>query len=204
MSQVTWILDLDRCVGCQTCTVACVSENNTPPVGSPLQVRNLDAAQRTTYRWVVYDEGGSYPNPFRRFISMSCNHCADPACMKACPVDAITKRATDGIVLIDEALCVGCRRCAGACPYGAPQFNKLTGKVEKCTFCVHRMGSDAGTSPLQPACVSTCVGRALHFEVGPGPVTSHGKVPAGFAPTHFTRPSIRFETIGPIPQPEET
>ncbi|MHC4471191.1 MAG: 4Fe-4S dicluster domain-containing protein [Planctomycetota bacterium] len=201
MSQVTWTLDLVRCIGCETCTLACVSENNTPPVESPLEVKNLDFAVTTTYRWVVFDEGGTYPNPVRSFITSGCNHCEMPACREACPVGAISKRATDGIVLIDQLLCVGCRRCGGACPYGAPRFNKGTGKTEKCTFCVHRMGDDAGTSSLEPACVSTCVGRALDFEVAAGPATSHGPdVPPGFADPGYTNPSIRFEETGPITQ----
>jgi Fe-S-cluster-containing dehydrogenase component len=204
MSQVTWKLDLGRCLGCETCTIACVSENNTPPEQSPLEVSNLDVAVATTYRWVVFDEGGSYPSPFRRFISSSCNHCEGPACMKACPTGAISKRASDGIVLIDQVLCVGCRRCGGACPYGAPRFNTATEKTEKCTFCVHRMGNDASSSALAPACVSTCVGRALTFEVAAGPASSHGAVPAGFADPGYTNPSIRFETRGPITQEGDT
>jgi Fe-S-cluster-containing dehydrogenase component len=200
MSQVTWTIDLGRCIGCETCTVACMSENNTPPTGSPLEVKSLDFAVITNYRWVVYDEGGAYPFSFRRFVTSACNHCAAPACLKACPVTAISKRPADGIVLIDQDLCVGCRRCAGACPYGAPRFNNGTEKTEKCTFCVHRMNGDAGASDLEPACVSTCVGRALNFEVAAGPATSHGDVPDGFADPGYTNPSVRFETTGPITQ----
>jgi Fe-S-cluster-containing dehydrogenase component len=109
--------------------------------------------------------------------------------MGACPVNAISKRKSDGIVLIDQDKCIGCRRCIWACPYGAPRFNLTTKKAEKCTFCVHRI--DTG---LQPACVTTCVGDALHFGemkeiqamAGTSPTTD------GLADILITGPNVRF------------
>ncbi len=97
---------------------------------------------------------------------------------------SITKRSEDGVVLIDQETCIGCRYCEAVCPYGAPQFNAQTGKVEKCTACVHRL--DAG---LLPACADACLGRALHWvdEVSPGT-----EVPPGFADPALTNPSIRW------------
>lgn len=174
MAQYGWEIDLDRCTGCKTCTIACKSENNTP--------------LETNFRSVVTEEGGVYPNPTREFISMACNHCADPACLASCPVGAITKRATDGIVLIDQDICVGCRYCMWACPYGAPRYNENTQKVEKCTFCLHRV-SAGGT--LNPACVDACVGRALKYTrsfIGGG----IGNAPFRFGDPSLTNPSIRF------------
>lgn len=102
---------------------------------------------------------------------------------------AISKRKADGIVLIDQDKCIGCRRCTWACPYGAPRFNPVTKKTEKCTFCVHRL--EAG---LEPACVTTCVGDALHF----GEMEDIRQIPGtsptieGLADISITGPNVRF------------
>jgi len=170
--QLGFHFNLARCRGCHSCTIACKSENNT--------------ALDVNWRWVVYQEGGTYPNPTRQFVTMACFHCAQPACMAACPVPgAIVKRKADGVVLINQDLCVGCRRCEFACPYGAPQFNTETRKVEKCTFCAHRL--DAG---LPPACVTSCVGDALHYG-DLAEIKGETKI-EGFADPGLTTPSVRF------------
>jgi Fe-S-cluster-containing dehydrogenase component len=141
-----------------------------------------------SYRWVVKKETGEYPNPKLEFITSACNHCEHPACLASCPTNAIFKR-DDGIVLIDQDKCIGCKYCIHACPYGAPQFNTKTEKVEKCTFCVHRL--DAG---FEPACVTTCVGNALHviedFDFG----ESGQNAPDGFADPALTKPAVKFAT----------
>lgn len=171
--QLGWLIDLRKCVGCSSCAVACKAENNTPP--------------GMAWRRVITQNGGRYPDVTARFVTMACMHCAEPACMKACPVDAITKRAEDGIVLIDQDKCVGCRRCEWACPYGAPQFNPETKLVEKCTFCVHRI--NAG---LAPACVTTCMGDALRF--GDLAELEGEAAIDGLADPRLTTPSVRFRT----------
>ena len=172
MGQLGWHIDLERCTGCHACAISCKTENNTP--------LGID------FRRVITEEG---QGPTRRFVTMACMHCDRPSCMGACPVNAISKRKSDGIVLIDQDKCIGCRRCTWACPYGAPRFNVTTEKVEKCTFCVHRI--DAG---LQPACVSTCVGDALHFgelkEIEALPGTS--PTTDGLADISITGPNVRF------------
>ena len=171
MAQVGWIIDLKRCIGCRSCYVACKAENNTP--------------LRTDWRLVVERESGTFPNPRREFISLACNHCDEPACMKSCPVDAITKRSSDGIVLIDQDLCIGCRYCMFACPYGAPRIDTDTGKVSKCTMCVHRL--DAG---LTPACFTACLTGAIQFvEDFTGETVT---APQGFNDPALTRPNIDF------------
>jgi len=184
MSQLGWIIDLTKCVGCHTCSVACKAENNTYPQSSPIVMKGVNA-EKVDWRIVIEKETGIYPTPKRDFITMSCNHCNAPSCQKACPVGAISKRAEDGVVLINQDRCIGCRYCVWACPYGAPKFNVTTSKVEKCTFCAHRLAEG-----LEPACVTACVGRALRVILDPRSV---GKPPEGFADPSLTEPNVLFE-----------
>ncbi|OIP62410.1 MAG: 4Fe-4S ferredoxin [Nitrospirae bacterium CG_4_9_14_3_um_filter_53_35] len=187
MSQLGWSIDLGKCTGCGSCAIACKAENRTAPLQSPMPVSQGGIPEHVSYRWVFTRESGSYPDVSVDFVSMSCNHCADPACLKSCPVGAISKRDSDGIVLIDQDKCVGCKYCIFACPYGAPQYNSATKKVEKCTFCVHRI--DAG---LPPACVSTCLGRTLTKVDSFSASESGQNAPAGFNNSGHTNPSIKF------------
>lgn len=171
-------IDLTRCIGCRACVTACMMENNTD--------------SSVHWRDVLDFEHGTYPDVDRVHVTMACFHCASPACAAACPVPgAIRKDPVDGVVVIDELLCTGCRRCIAACPYGAPRFNAATSKVEKCNFCKHRVG-DSGNPSHLPACVSTCPAKALEYiEVSP---TNHvvGSVPSGFADPALTKPSVEF------------
>lgn len=191
MPQYGWTIDLTRCVGCHACAVACKAENNTAPqwtygsAAKDLVVRNGKGIA-VNYREVLTVDQGTYPTPKRTFVTMACNHCAEPSCLKSCPVGAITKRE-DGIVLIDYDACIGCKYCLWACPYGAPKFNEITKKVEKCTFCVQRL--DAG---LKPACVTTCPGKALNFVTDFAAVDSGAGAPPGFASPVNTIPSTLF------------
>jgi Fe-S-cluster-containing dehydrogenase component len=100
---------------------------------------------------------GEFPNVANRTISISCFHCARPACVDICPAGAISKRAEDGVVVVDRNECVGCRSCEKACPYGAPQYGK-DGKMQKCHLC-----QDRRAEGKQPACVATCPAEALAF-----------------------------------------
>ena len=175
MTQVGWIVDLRKCIGCRACFVACKAENNTP--------------LRTDWRYVVERERGTYPNPTREFVSNACNHCDEPACQKTCPTGAITKRTSDGVVLIDQDKCIGCRYCQFVCPYGAPRLDTETGKAGKCTMCVHRV--DAG---LQPACATACLTGALTYAAD-FPIEPIG-TPEGFNDPALTKPNVYFVMPG--------
>ena len=152
-TQLGFYVDAERCVQCQACEVACKGANNVELGLKWRRVINV---------WI-----GQYPQLTNRNLSVSCMHCAEPACMEVCPTGAITKRAQDGIVLVDRDVCIGCRTCAKACKYGAPQFG-ADGTMQKCILCADRL--DAGG---EPACVGTCPGEALHF----GPVAELAKRP---------------------------
>jgi len=134
------------CIGCRACEIACKDKNGLAP--------------GPRFRRVQYIEGGTYPNVFAYKVNMSCNHCAEPACLPTCPTGALFKRKKDGIVDIDSTLCIGCRRCEAACPYGAPQFDPIEKIVKKCNMCVDEI--DAGRKPY---CVMACMMRVL--DIGP-------------------------------------
>lgn len=166
MARLGMVIDLARCIGCNACTIACKIEKGTPP---------------DVYFTRVYtEETGTYPDVETTFVPALCNHCADPPCVKVCPTGATYKRA-DGIVVIDQDKCIGCRYCMMACPYtnrffirdGAlaggyygerTPFEELKwaafteGTVAKCDFCAERV--DEG---LEPACVVTCPTEARVF-----------------------------------------
>lgn len=157
------VIDLNTCVGCNACMAACAIENQTP-------------VWKNQWRTYVHDmeigkEGGEVR---RRFLPRLCNHCDNPPCMSVCPTGA-THKLDNGIVLVDDSLCMGCRACAMACPYdarldmtsddvekGKEFYGELLHRehpsVDKCSFCAHRV-----MKGLKPACVETCVGFSRQF-----------------------------------------
>lgn len=137
------VIDLRKCVGCQACMVACGFENSTP-LGH----------FRTT---VTISEKVVEGVPRRVIVPRTCNQCADPACVKVCPTGA-TYQQEEGVVVVDNTVCIGCGYCAQTCPYEARFINPISHTADKCTFCVHRL--QVG---LLPACVETCVGGARVF-----------------------------------------
>ncbi len=138
------VIDTRRCIGCHACSVACKTENDVP-LGE-------------TRSWVEYIEKGTFPNVRRSFLPRLCNQCEKPACVAVCPTGATYKRKEDGIVVIDSNVCIGCKYCLQACPYGMRFINPKTGTADKCDFCLHRVENG-----LVPACVNTCQGRARIF-----------------------------------------
>jgi tetrathionate reductase subunit B len=142
--QYGMVIDVRRCIGCHACTVACKSEYDVP--------LGYNRA------WVEYVEKGVYPNVSRSFLPRLCNHCSEPPCVYVCPTNATYKREQDGIVVVDQGLCIGCKYCIQACPYDARFLNPVSGWADKCDFCIGRVSKG-----LEPSCVNTCVGGARIF-----------------------------------------
>lgn len=160
------VLDVNRCVGCNACSVACKQEHATPP--------------GVLYSRVLTIEHGAYPNTRLSFMPILCMHCDEPPCEAVCPTGA-TQKQENGIVTVDADKCIGCRSCMVACPYNARYFNfeksagyfpemgltayeeelggsHAAGVVGKCNFCIDRV--EAGEVP---ACVATCPAGARFF-----------------------------------------
>ncbi|MBI5719919.1 MAG: dimethyl sulfoxide reductase anchor subunit [Burkholderiales bacterium] len=173
----------DNCIGCHACEAACSEKNENPP--------------HLAFRSVGYLEGGSWPDFKRLNISMACNHCDDPVCLKGCPTRAYTKHAEYGAVLQDPDTCFGCGYCTWVCPYNAPQLDPVKGQVSKCNMCVDRL--EVG---LKPACVAACVGNALDFGVIETVPENREQARIdlpGFPSPEITHPNIRFQQIRELP-----
>ena len=147
MSKYFMLQDQQKCIGCHSCEIACKSTKRLPPEARPCQVITVGPK--------FFDF-----RPRASYIFMPCFHCENPWCIAACPTGAMQRRPHDGIVFVDQSLCVGCKTCISACPWGAPQWNPETGKVVKCDYCMDRI--DEG---LKPACVTVCPTGCLSFDV---------------------------------------
>lgn len=174
---VRWamVIDLEKCTGCQTCSIACKVANALAPT-----------LQRVV---VIEKETGKYPNVQRMYVPRRCMNCGEPQCVEVCPAGA-TVKGEDGIVTIDQDKCIGCRYCMMACPYNARVFHGVDesyhaepsaweeqrykehalGVVDKCDFCKSRIveGLAAGLTPgadpdATPVCVGACIAGALVF-----------------------------------------
>ena len=173
----------DNCIGCHACEAACSEKNGLPA--------------HLSFRSVGYVEGGSYPDYTRMNISMACNHCDDPVCLKGCPTRAYTKFAEYGAVLQDPDICFGCGYCTWVCPYNAPQLDPIEGHVQKCNMCVDRLEDG-----LKPACVDACLGNALDFgviETIPERREQAKTAIPGFPDASITQPNIRFQQTKSVP-----
>jgi sulfite dehydrogenase (quinone) subunit SoeB len=185
------VIDLDTCVGCHACAVACKEWNDGGQFGplpdedpygkDPIGVwfnrvhtyevtrderrettdgRCNDAAASTSLVSRLSSPGSGLTIHFPR----SCLHCETPDCVTVCPTGASYKRAEDGIVLVDEDKCIGCKLCSWACPYGAREYSAVRGTMQKCTLCVDRIYNESfEAEDRQPACVMACPTRARHF-----------------------------------------
>lgn len=174
--QLGFHVDMETCIGCKSCEAACKDFYRLPPEIRWRRVRSFEA--------------GEFPEALRVHLSLACNHCADPACMKGCPVEAYTKREGDGLVIQDPGKCIGCQYCTWTCPYGVPQFDPAQGVVSKCNGCYQRI--DQG---LLPRCVESCLTGALTFgdvDLFAASRKEVSRQAPGFSDPAITRPSTRF------------
>jgi Fe-S-cluster-containing dehydrogenase component len=146
MSNYRMKLDKKRCIHCKACEVHCKVKNNNP-VG-------IKYAVHTSGKPEMKDGKVVMKASFR-----SCYHCDEPACVEACPTEAMVRRESDGLVYVIKELCIGCESCIAACPWNIPVLFEEENVVGKCDYCMDRL--DAG---LEPACVTACTTHALTLE----------------------------------------
>lgn len=144
MKKITFVIDLDRCIGCRACQISCKQENGVALGACRNEVKQIGPI-------------GTYPDIQMYFLPAMCQQCENPTCAEVCPTGACYKDPTDGVVRIDRSVCIGCRTCEGACPYKVNTFNAELRVMDKCNIC-EQLRSEGET----PACVKNCAGRALH------------------------------------------
>jgi Fe-S-cluster-containing dehydrogenase component len=177
------VIDLERCIGCNTCIIACKLENSLEK-GSWIRVETIGGSHRDSPR-------GKYPRVSMHFLPVLCMQCDKPPCADACPLEAIHKRS-DGIVMVDEKKCDGCQACLKACPYGALVYDAKRNVVRKCTLCVHRIEQG-----LEPFCKICCETEAMYFGDLDDPASSASKMIAArsaatLKPESGTRPRVHY------------
>jgi anaerobic dimethyl sulfoxide reductase subunit B (iron-sulfur subunit) len=145
--QMGFYFDQTRCTGCYACVIACKDWHEIP-------------AGPVSWRRVTSIERGKFPELFAAFLTISCYHCARPTCISVCPTGAISKRQSDGVVIVNRDQCLGkdsCGLCRQACPYEAPQFEaEDDATMQMCNFCLDQLAENK-----QPICVGACPMRAL-------------------------------------------
>jgi Fe-S-cluster-containing dehydrogenase component len=166
------VIDLDTCVGCHACVISCKGWN-TENYGAPLSDQDpygADPSGTFLNRVHSYEvqppmlDRAAAPDAQLIHFPKSCLHCEDAPCVTVCPTGASYKRVEDGIVLVNEADCIGCGLCAWACPYGAREMDAAAGVMKKCTLCVDRIyNENLPEIDREPACVRTCPSSARHF-----------------------------------------
>lgn len=160
------VIDLDTCVGCHACVIACKGWN-TQHYGVPLSDDDAygeDPSGTFLNRIHSYEIETPDSDAVTVHFPKSCLHCEDAPCVTVCPTGASYKRSEDGIVLVDESACIGCGLCAWACPYGARELDSAAGVMKKCTLCVDRIyNHNLEEQDRVPACVRTCPAGARHF-----------------------------------------
>lgn len=183
LKQPAFYIDMNNCTGCKACMIACTDKNDLP---TTLQFRRI--SEYAGGQWSKQQDGTYTQNIFAYYISISCNHCENPICVRTCPVAAMTK-SREGITIIDQEKCVGCRQCEEACPYYAPQFNAENEKMTKCDFCL-----DYLIEGKAPACVAACPSRVLNYGEYKDLIAKYGKanVVAPLPDSSITGPNLIF------------
>ncbi|WP_413110785.1 DMSO/selenate family reductase complex B subunit [Thaumasiovibrio sp. DFM-14] len=153
MKQLGFYIDSSRCSGCKTCQVSCKDKNNI----------DVGRKYRRVYEygggaWTSDTDGAWTHQTFGYYLSVACNHCDEPTCVAGCPTGAMHKRDDNGLVLVDQDKCIGCKYCAMRCPYGAPQYDADKKVMSKCDGCLDRLEQG-----LNPVCVDSCPQRAIEF-----------------------------------------
>ena len=208
------VIDLDTCVGCHACVISCKGWNDAG-YGAPLSDQDpYGAAPSGTFLNRVHSyeitplATSTRPQPQAQIVHFpkSCLHCETAPCVTVCPTGASYKRVEDGIVLVNEADCIGCGLCAWACPYGARELDAAEGVMKKCTLCVDRIYNQSlPEEDRVPACVRSCPAGARHFGDFADPDSAVSRLSAergGFAlmPEQGTRPVNRYLP----PRPRDT
>lgn len=153
MEQYGFFVNTDICTGCKACMTSCFDRNDLEVPAKFRKVYEFGGGE-----WTADEAGAFTATAFTYYASMTCGHCESPACVANCPTGAMIKRDEDGIVYVDESVCIGCGTCANACPYGAPKVSEERGVTSKCNFCMDYL--DEGG---RPACVDACLMRCLDF-----------------------------------------
>lgn len=197
MAQLGFYFDSSRCTGCRTCVMSCKDYK--------------DLSQATTFRkvhdyeggtWTAQDDGSYTTDSYAYHVSVACNHCTVPACIPACPQNAIVKDSETGIVTIDEELCTGEASCVDACPYGAPIIDPEKGQAVKCDLCQERVAE--GKIPI---CVESCPLKALDFGEVEELQNKYGTTTAAMAPLpaeEETYPSLVITLCPAAKEPGDT
>jgi Fe-S-cluster-containing dehydrogenase component len=191
------VIDLDTCVGCHACAVNC-KEWNTGGYSAPLpdfSPYGADPSGVWFNRIHSFEVGEGAAGRTVHFPK-NCFHCETPDCVTVCPTGASYKRAEDGIVLVDAELCIGCKLCSWACPYGAREFDEDSGVMKKCTLCIDKIYNETlEEADRVPACVATCPVGARHFGDLGDPTSAVSKLVAERA-GYGLLPELGYQPVG--------
>lgn len=182
--QYGMLIDTTRCIGCQTCVISCKINHQIPEEVYWNKVETIGSE-------IMYAPTGKYPNTTLAFQPRLCNHCEDPACVKNCPTGAMHKDE-NGIVSVDQKVCIGCNYCEWVCPYDAPKLDPEKKVMSKCTFCMELV--EKGQVPY---CVEACPAEARIFGLISDPNSEvsrlvQAKHAQPLMPQYGTKPSVYY------------